>query len=538
MPNNVDSQQPSHHSAAPALRDDGVVRLFNQYRFFLIVALGAVYYLSTTQTILGQSNADIFELAHLGYLVTALGLLYLQKINKPNALARNYIENYADIVFICLMMFASGGVQSGFGVLLIVTIALISQLNSVRMALYFAAMASILVLTEEMITRLAMGESAANLQRTALLCTMLMLVAWLSSVPLRRLNSQESAASTADRAALNVQQIASLNEEIIRELDSGVLVLDASNRVLLMNDTARNLLANEFVTLPVHVGQICHNLFASMQEAVRGEPNSSQPFTVETTNTALLPQFIALSSGGMLIRLDDHAHIKQQFQQLKLASLGRLSASIAHEIRNPLGAISHAIQLMRESEELSAQDAELLNIAYRHTKRIDRIVEDVLQLSNRKQVKTDLIDLSAQVQLFCQRFSDENDLDSSSITCNTEPYVSANFDPEHLDQVLWNLCTNARLHNDSSELHIELSCWQSQQGSAIIDIVDNGHGISDIDREQLFEPFYTTHHDGSGLGLYIIRELCELNKAHIECVARDVGAHFRITLMNAQQMAA
>ena len=112
------------------------------------------------------------------------------------------------------------------------------------------------------------------------------------------------------------------------------------------------------------------------------------------------------------------------------------------------------------------------------------------------------------------------------------------FDAEHLDQVLWNLCTNARLHNAEKEIKISISAWKSQQGLTVMDITDNGNGIPDIHREQLFEPFYSTHHDGSGLGLYIIRELCDMNKARIECLERQDGAHFRITLSSAQQMAA
>ena len=260
--------------------------------------------------------------------------------------------------------------------------------------------------------------------------------------------------------------------------------------------------------------------------------------TAETTGLSLLPRYINLSSGGMLIRLDDHALIRKQYQQLKLASLGRLSASIAHEIRNPLGAISHAVQLLQESTSLDVHDAKLLTITYQHTNRINRIVEDVLQLSNRKSVKNEAIDLGVVVADFCNRFIVENHLQQSQLQLSTEPNIIALFDPDHLDQVLWNLCTNARLHNDQSDIQINITCWQSQQGTAVIDIIDNGVGIADLHREQLFEPFYSTHHNGSGLGLYIIRELCDLNKAHIECMERNDGAHFCITVSTAQRMAA
>jgi len=520
--------QTNHHQ--PALPDAQAMRLFSQYRLFLLAAIAALYYLSATQTILGQRDATLFEIAHLAYLVAAIGFIYLQRIDRPSAMARLYLQNYLDITFICLMMYACGGVQSGFGSLLVITIALFSQLNTVRYALFFAALACVLVLFEELVAKLLLGPAAADFERTAFLGSMLLLVAWLLTVPLRKLSARQIPAQTHDRAALDVKQIANLNEEIIRELDSGVLVVDAQNSVQLINDTARELLACEFAPLPIGVGRLSPLLLKSLSYAKRGS-TSSQPFAVETT-------YINLSSGGMLIRLDDHALIRKQYQQLKLASLGRLSASIAHEIRNPLGAISHAVQLLQESDNLDEQDTKLLSIAHQHTGRINRIVEDVLQLSNRKNVKNEAIDLGHVISDFCQRFTSENHLNESQLQCTSEPNIVALFDPDHLDQVLWNLCTNSRLHNDYQDIQINITCWQSQKGAAIIDIIDNGVGIPDLHREQLFEPFYSTHHNGSGLGLYIIRELCDLNKAHIECVERSEGAHFCITLSTAEQMAA
>jgi len=513
------------------------MRVFSQYRLFLLTTLAAVYYLSPQQTILGQRDATLFEVAHLGYLVAALGFIYLQKIDRPSAYARLYIQNYLDIVFICLMMYACGGVQSGFGILLIITIALLSQLSTARYALFFAALACVLILFEELIAKLLIGQYAVDFQRTAFLGSMLLLVAWLLTVPLRKLQSKQIPESTQDRAALDVEQIAMLNDEIVRELDSGVLVIDSDQYVQLINDTARSLLGCEFVAVPVHLNRLSPSLVQRIADVKRGAINND-PFTIEASSTTVLPRYIQLSAGGMLIRLDDHAHIRKQYQQLKLASLGRLSASIAHEIRNPLGAISHAVQLLQESDTISGQDEELLAIAKRHSNRIDRIVEDVLQLSNRKQVSNEAIDLAELVTDFSNRFKSENSLTDTQLNVTTEPNVVARFDPEHLDQVLWNLCSNARLHNEQDDLGISIACWQASSGVAVLDIIDNGIGIPDIQREQLFEPFYSTHHDGSGLGLYIIRELCDLNKAQIECVARDEGAHFRITFSSASEMAA
>ncbi len=197
----------------------------------------------------------------------------------------------------------------------------------------------------------------------------------------------------------------------------------------------------------------------------------------------------------------------------------------------------YRLAMAAESPDLAANVANLLQIAKRHTLRINRIIEDVLQLSNRQQVRTSVVSVDTLLTDFAQRFASEHSLSTEQLSVRTEP-CSAQVDPGHLDQVLWNLCTNAQLHNDSGNIVIELSCWSSDRGATVIDVVDNGKGVSDMDRENLFEPFYSTHHAGTGLGLFIIRELCELNKAHIDCLPRESGAQFRITLAVAQNMAA
>ena len=530
-----------HHSNtvshAPA-RDVRSLRLLNQYRLFLIFAMGAVYYLAEGQHILGQRDATLFEIAHLGYAVTALLFIYLLNIGKPTQDTQFYLQNYIDILFIVLIMYTCGGVSSGIGILLLITIALISQLTTTRLTLLFAAIASIVVLSVELFAQLRIGPSAANFERTALLGSLLFITAWLFTVPMRRLSSRQFPESEELHAALNVKQIATLNEEIIRELDSGVLVIDSSNQVQLINDTARELLAAEFTPLPVHVGRLCSSLFDSIQHSRSTASDGTRPFTIDATGTDVLPQFIGLSGGGVLIKLDDHGNIRRQLQQLKMASLGKLSASIAHEIRNPLGAISHSVQLLEESDTLKDEDINLLGIARKHTQRINRIVEDVLQLSNHQELRSDPLNLDTHIEQFCERFATENQLPRERISADCDVGCSAIFDPGHFDQVLWNLCTNALLHNGIESINIKIHCYHSSASVIALDVIDNGKGIAERQREQLFEPFYSTHHAGSGLGLYIIRELCALNKGQLECLQSDFGAHFRLTLSAVNEQAA
>ena len=529
----------SSDALAPPLADWFSLRLFGQYRMVMLVALAAVYHISNDQRTLGTRDPSLFEAALLGYAGVALACLVGIRWRHPGAQTQSHLQSYADIVFVVLLSYASGGVQSGLlGPWLLVNMALLSHFNPLRHALLFAAIATLTVLVGELVAISRIGTRAADLERTALLGSLLFAVAWLMSVPVRQLAARRMSATTEERAGLDVRQIAELNEEIVRELGSGVVVTDAARQVLLVNDTARTLLAAEFGALPRPLSALSDSLHASVREAMRSSTGEVRPFTIESTGQSVLPSYVPLSNGGLLIRLDDQAHIRQQLQQLKLASLGRLSASIAHEIRNPLGAISHAVQLIEESATLEPPDAELLAVARRHTLRIDRIVNDVLQLSNRRRVRPGVIDLGRSVHDFCERFRDENALTEASLTCTATVELHAVFDHENLDQVLWNLCTNARRHNEGRDVTINIACLDTSPESVAIEVRDDGAGISDLDREHLFEPFYSTHHGGSGLGLYIISELCELNRATIECVRAEHGACFRLSLPRAGQMTA
>ena len=517
--------------------DWSALRLFNQYRLLILMALAAIYYFGPDQRMLGNTYPTVFVATHIAYFLVTLFYIFLKHVQKPSVSIQFFIQNYLDIIFIGILMYSSGGISSGLGPLLLINIALLSHLSSTRHALLFAAISSMVVIGEEVLGTLTSQAQSADFQATALLGTLLFLTAWLMTVPLRQLLNRQMVTPTNSRVVLDVRQVAQLNEEIIRELDSGVLVVNSAGHVQMMNDTARMLLAAEFVSIPIHLKNLSVDLMDNMLESERSPTLQTRPFDVSSTRQAVLPHYTRLSTGGMLIRLDDHAHIKKQFQQLKLASLGRLSASIAHEIRNPLGAISHAVQLIQESDTLDGKDIELLKIANRNTKRINRIVEDVLQLSNRQRVQFEILSIDHAIQIFADRFQAENAHENLTLHTNTERCV-AMIDAGHLDQVLWNLCTNACFHNDLEALSITISCCDTGYGTTTIDVIDNGKGINDIEKDNLFEPFYSTHHAGTGLGLFIIRELCELNKASIEHIQSDGGAHFRITLATAQDMAA
>ena len=521
--------------------DWGALRLLNHYRMLIILSLAAVFYLAEGQLTIGSQYPNLFGVVHLAYFVTTLGFVYQSHVRHLALNTQFYLQHYLDILFLCMLMYASGGISSGLGPLLLINLALLSALTSARHAFVFAAIGSVCILGGELLASLLPPGRDANFEGAALLGALLFLVAWLMSVPLRRLQARQMIRSTNSRATLDVQQIAQMNEDIIREFDSGILLVDSAGHVQVMNDTARLLLNAEFDHLPLPLRSLSAELISNLKDSERSPTQQACAFTVDSTGVELLPKYTRLASGGLLVRLDDNTQIRQQYQHLKLASLGRLSASIAHEIRNPLGAIANAVQLVKESDSLNIEDVELLCIAERNTKRINRIVDDVLQLSNRDRVQANSLDLQLIIGEFVERFRQEHGLTAQQLTASVEPCTII-ADAGHLDQVLWNLCVNATVHNAGIEegiaLHIHIDCYDTGDGYTVLEVTDNGKGISDFDKANLFEPFFSTHHSGTGLGLYIIRELCELNKAELDLVASETGARFRVTWISAQDMAA
>ncbi len=250
-----------------------------------------------------------------------------------------------------------------------------------------------------------------------------------------------------------------------------------------------------------------------------------------TIKQDVLPHFVPMSDESLLIRLEDKVEINHKLQQLKQAALGRMSSSIAHEIRNPLGAISNAVQLLGESEELDAEDRDLVDIAYKQTQRINRIIEDIMQLSARSNLNLEEINLHAFLLDLAERFTEQNNLAPGTILLAMHCYPDTRFDAHHLDQIVWNLCSNSIVHNTTDNPEIYINVYSEGGTQPIIDISDNGPGINSSDMDKIFEPFFTTR-SGTGLGLCICRELCTLNGATLNCIPVSHGSCFRIQLSN------
>jgi two-component system sensor histidine kinase PilS (NtrC family) len=265
----------------------------------------------------------------------------------------------------------------------------------------------------------------------------------------------------------------------------------------------------------------------------RGDSNAKfDLLRLPSSNVLVRTRFVPIKenrSAGVVIFLEDMSRIQAQVQQLKLAALGRLTANIAHEIRNPLSSISHAAELLKEESNSSPTYARLLRIIHDNTQRLNKIVQDILQLNRRDTAEPEVIDIEEFIRTFIDDFCHTEKIKIDTFKLDLTGQAEIIFDRGHLNQILWNLCRNAWRHccKQKDSILLRLSNGVTEN-SINLDIVDDGPGVSPEQFKQMFEPFFTTVASGTGLGLYIAREMCEANNASLDCVENAAGGHFKI----------
>jgi len=236
--------------------------------------------------------------------------------------------------------------------------------------------------------------------------------------------------------------------------------------------------------------------------------------------------------GHAVLFVEDTTRAREHAQQLKLAALGRLTANIAHEIRNPLAAISHASELLEE-EKRAEHRARLTRIIQDNTRRLDRLVSDVLQLNRRDRISAGPIRVHPWLREFVAEFVANEAAAAGRFSVHAASDAWIEFDREHLHQVMWNLLRNAVRYAGPQSGAVRIAL-RGYAGRVELSVIDNGPGVPPARQGQLFEPFFTTEAKGTGLGLYLARELCAANRATLEYVNDGPGAHFRILCREAR----
>ena len=505
------------------------LRLLTFYRLILAGLLTVLYFAAQDSNPFNVQLPRLFASTLLSYLLFSLAIGFATRLHWPHFGFQALLQVFADIAAITLLMHATGGVNSALGVLLVIAVTAGALIAPGRLAYLFAAVATLALLFETGLASLSLEKTGAeSITRAGLLGLVLFAAAGLAQVLAARIRESEALAQQRGIDLANLEQ---LNQHIIRQLQSGIVVIAPDNRLRLANDTARALLGLDDDS-NARLERVAPQLAQALGSWKRDPARQPEAIPSPVAGGTLMPRFRVLSTAqgeGALILLDDSSHLAQQAQQVKLASLGRLTASIAHEIRNPLGAISHAAQLLGESEHLDKGDKRLSEIISKHTQRVNTIIENVLQLSRRNTSQPQSLRLVDWLKQFHDDFVQSEHVTPDQLRLDTEPDdLAVRFDPGHLHQIMTNLCQNAFRHA-GADPQVILKARQSDHGAVQLDLIDNGTGIDPETADQIFEPFYTTATSGTGLGLYIARELCEINQANLAYhPAPDGGSCFRI----------
>jgi two-component system, NtrC family, sensor histidine kinase PilS len=500
---------------------------FNVYRLLVALLLLMSVAIWGTAIWLGSRDLTLFVVASIVYLIFGVvGFVLISTRRRFNL--QLTLQIMADVAFIVLLLYASSGISSGLGLLLLTTLAGAGLISRGRLTLFFAALASIGVLLEQTYEVLKLDAPETQFVQAGLLSTSYFAIAWLAHALARYTVASEQLAAQREIDLANMEQV---NELVIRDMQDGVLVVDERGAVRQLNARAERLLG----ALPRGPGEkilaeYAPALAAQFEEWRLREGVDSGPRTPFRSNVSA--RFIPIGGSrrvGAVIFLEDQSRIQAEARQLKLAAIGRLTANIAHEVRNPLGAISHAAQLLQEEPGVNDTTARLITIINENSRRLDRMVNDVLRLNRGERAHRERFALAEFLKGFVEQFSQIEKTDSGifRVECESDPDVL--FDRSHLNQVMWNLCRNALRHSRRGPASIVIRVSIERTGTVVkLDVVDDGPGVAPAMRGQLFEPFFTTAVGGTGLGLYIAREVCEANGATLDYVETAHGAQFTV----------
>lgn len=545
----------------PQLRRLGII--YSSYRFVVSLFSMLMVYItvrsdgsSSLPSFLQQTTLSFYVLLSL----ILLGLFYTVGTHMRRQLAFGLA---LDVIILSLLLYTAGAPDLQLTMLYMVVVAASFMLLHGSQALIITLLAIIFVIYQQFFYAIANSMNLANLGNALLMSASFLAVGGLSWSISQRLVQLEKVAA---RHAKEVKRLDIINQEVISQMVNGVIVIDGK-QVVLANLAAYQLLSilniseherkddsskdnrlkdEKSKTVADFERQLSEQHLPLFDACLSVAAGLTRTFIYELPALAnasitgkLRVDIIPLKDDSKLIILEDLRREQAGAQQLKLASLGQLTASIAHEIRNPLAAISQASQLLieevTESEAKAGQtlvpldsdtssNYELYKIIFAQTKRVNRIIEDVLKLSRQRSANQQVIVLADWLPIFLDNYFKGHDVFLHLIT---QPTIS--FDVQQLEQILINLINNGLRHSSYDHPHafveIEIYCADND---VIIDILDGGSGVNADDLQHLFNPFFTTDKTGTGLGLYLSQAFCEANHARLLYVPDHDKTCFRL----------
>ncbi len=525
-----------NRSGGASAQSQRLFRVYNLYRIVISLVLTGLLFVDPTQLSQPPGLVEYYQAGVLGYLIlnSAIGLMLVGGINPGQR--HITLSVLLDILFIHFLLFTGSGITNGLANLIIISVAAGNILTPGRMGFFYAALAAICSLSVAGWGVLVYGENVDLIVRAGSLGILYFGAALILQSVTRRMWRSEALADSRARSIIELEKI---NEQIIQRMRTGIVVTDQDGRIRLANGAAEELLFGSPGTQNLQGRVLPLALLDGLARWKQDPRRRPRPCQIQPASPLIQASFTRLdeeNSDLILVFIEDLSKVTQQAQQLKLASLGRLTASIAHEIRNPLGAISHAAQLLGESGDVPEADQRMLEIIQRHSVRVNGIIENVLDLSRRRPANAQLVDPAQWLTEFVRDYqqSTGHHSEAPQITLELDPDLpSARFDKSQIEQVLTNLCDNGLRY---SKQHTGVPTLTLRAGPTLdgervyVDVADQGPGIAEEHRNLVFEPFFTTDKSGTGLGLYLARELCETNQAHLALLKdHNEGSCFRIT---------
>jgi two-component system sensor histidine kinase PilS (NtrC family) len=514
-----------------------VLITLNAFRLLISTTLLVLFAVGSEPRFFGEAKPTLFAASAAGYLVFAiLSAVSLRQDWVPRRVLA-VTQLTADIVAIVLLMHASGGIASGLGGLLVIFIGAGSLVLPMTASAPLAALATFAILGEQAYAQVTSLTSVANYPAAGVLSGIIFAIAMVTQPLARRIRATEE---MARQFGVDLKNLSELNEYIVQHLRESIVVVDGDDAVRLINSSAIQLLGGDNIapgTPLVAASQPLGDYFAAWRADSAMSSHPELTLISEGNNVRITAHLAPLArhgrrDGPILVFLEDVSQLNARVQQSKLASLGRLSASIAHEIRNPVGAMSHAAQLLAESPLLTEDDRRLTEIMQTHSGRISHIIDNVLQLSRRETSRPERLAVKTWLEEFAGEFTRTLELQEGEFTIGAIPDdLEVRMDRGHLRQVLWNLCDNAvKYASETGGILVEVQGGRmTGQGRPYIEVLDCGLGVDATTADKIFEPFFTARSGGTGLGLYISRELCELNRATLLYLDRPGGGSiFRI----------
>ncbi len=499
-------------------------------RYYSLIRLVVAFYFLISPFVFDLNPAEdasqFYNSIAISYFILATLLLFISLSEKRfNTLS--IVKPMIDIGFISLLAFASNSDTAGYAIIMATVSVFAILLLRHRLALLYGIVATIALVMVKTLKADSITES--DYMNLFLQAFAILTVSLLGNMLARRLTNYESEAIENSYLISDMHQ---LNSNIINNMKRGLIVIDESYKVLYINKIAWYYIGNPSSPTGKYLKFLVPEL-AEQLESLQSQELEGTLIKLSPSSPRLQPKFSRLKNDNkILITLEDYSKISKKIQQAKLASLGQLTASIAHEIRNPLSAINQASQMFDEIETASQQEKDLLRIIQRQSKRINNIIENVQMVSKRKTPSRQEVYLGRFLDSFVHEFKLGLNHTAEIYINPLDENIKVKFDQGQLKQVLSNLIENGLKYSfiNTKKYSINLNAeYDKNNKNVFLDVIDQGVGIPLDQMEKIFEPFYTTNHDGTGLGLYISRELCEANGAQLEPIPIAFGgACFRI----------